>query len=167
MLSPEMAVIVSLAVLLAIISAVAGAMWWRTRAVGLVRVAQLARELAERQRALEKLIERWEQGRGRDLPGGSHPGGPRAAAAIHRFDPPQPTAVARPTLITVPDLAASRGAAPAAEASAELARRYGAIWEMADRGLTCDAIARATGQPIGEIELVLGLRRPRAAANEG
>jgi hypothetical protein len=167
MLAPEMVVIVGLAVLLALVSAVAGAMWWRTRAVALVRVAQLARELAERLRVLEQIIELWEKTQIREAPSSSHPGGPRAAAAaVHRFDPPQPSAVAGPTLIAVPDLAAPRAAAPAAEASAELARRFGAVWQMAERGLAADAIARATGQPIGEVELVLGLRRQRAAVSE-
>jgi hypothetical protein len=163
---PELAVIVALAALLAVVSAVAGALWWRSRAVPLIRVAQLARDLAERQRALEEILERWEKARAREAPGGSHPGGPRSATTVHRFDPPRPSAVAGPTLIAVPDLAAPRAAAPAAEASAELARRYGAVWEMAERGLAAEAIARAIGQPVGQVELVLGLRRPRAAASE-
>ena len=52
-----------------------------------------------------------------------------------------------------------RPPAPAEEVSAELQRRYGAIWEMAERGLNAEAIARASGQPVGHVELVLGLRR--------
>jgi hypothetical protein len=40
-----------------------------------------------------------------------------------------------------------------------LSRRYAAIWELAEGGASPDAIARATGQPIGQIELILGLRR--------
>jgi hypothetical protein len=165
MTSSELSAIVALAALLALASAVAGALWGRTRSLPLVRVAQLARELVERQRALEELIERWEKSRPREATGGNHPAGPRGAV-LQRVDAPQPSAVAGPTLIAVPDLAAPRAAAPTAEASAELARRHGALWEMADRGVTAEAIARATGQPIGQVELVLGLRRPRAAGSE-
>lgn len=159
----ELAVIVVLAALLAVVSALAGAFWWRSRSVALVRVAQLARELTERQRALEQLIEHWENSRPRDSAAAAGlPGGPRGAAVVaHRIDPPQVSAVTGPTLIAVPDLAAAQAAtlAPAPEVAAELQRRYGPIWEMADRGLAVEAIARATGQPAGHIELVLGLRR--------
>jgi hypothetical protein len=37
--------------------------------------------------------------------------------------------------------------------------RYAAIWALADSGAKPDVIARATGQPIGQIELILGLGR--------
>ena len=40
-----------------------------------------------------------------------------------------------------------------------LSQRYAAIWDLADTGASPDVIARATGQPIGQIELILGLRR--------
>jgi hypothetical protein len=40
-----------------------------------------------------------------------------------------------------------------------LKQRYAAIWALADSGATLENIARATGQPIGQIELILGLRR--------
>jgi hypothetical protein len=40
-----------------------------------------------------------------------------------------------------------------------LRERYAAIWALADTGASRDVIARATGQPIGQIELILGLRR--------
>ena len=40
-----------------------------------------------------------------------------------------------------------------------LKERYAAIWALADSGSKPDVIARATGQPIGQIELILGLRR--------
>ncbi len=40
-----------------------------------------------------------------------------------------------------------------------LSQRYAAIWDLADSGASPDVIARATGQPIGQIELILGLRR--------
>jgi hypothetical protein len=43
--------------------------------------------------------------------------------------------------------------------SNDLARRFARIWGMADRGASADRIAAATGQPIGQVELVLNLRR--------
>jgi hypothetical protein len=40
-----------------------------------------------------------------------------------------------------------------------LKERYAAIWALADKGATLEQMARATGQPVGQIELILGLRR--------
>jgi len=40
-----------------------------------------------------------------------------------------------------------------------LKERYAAIWALADSGATVEQMARATGQPVGQIELILGLRR--------
>jgi hypothetical protein len=40
-----------------------------------------------------------------------------------------------------------------------LTQRYAAIWTLADQGASPEVIARATGQPVGQIELILGLRR--------
>ncbi len=61
-----------------------------------------------------------------------------------------------PKLIKVPRLAAAEDR-PAMQSG--LSQRYAAIWELAESGALPDAIARATGQPIGQIELILGLRR--------
>jgi hypothetical protein len=60
-------------------------------------------------------------------------------------------------LISVPNLAAATGDREAMLSG--LTQRYAAIWALADKGATADVIARATGQPIGQIELILGLRR--------
>jgi hypothetical protein len=62
-----------------------------------------------------------------------------------------------PTLIAVPNLEASPG--DRVENISGLKERHAAIWALAERGATPEVIARATGQPIGQIELVLGLRR--------
>jgi hypothetical protein len=62
-----------------------------------------------------------------------------------------------PTLIAVPQLGA--GPTDKEAAANELSQRYAAIWALADNGAKADMIARATGQPIGHIELILGLRR--------
>ncbi len=62
-----------------------------------------------------------------------------------------------PPMIAVPDL----GSRPDERdpSSSPLSQRYAAIWTLADQGASPEVIARATGQPIGQIELILGLRR--------
>lgn len=71
-----------------------------------------------------------------------------------------------PVLIAVPDLSGpgpgvGTQADPARRASAarELSRRFERVWSMADAGSDAAAIAAATGQPIGQVEVVLNLRR--------
>jgi hypothetical protein len=62
-----------------------------------------------------------------------------------------------PPLIAVPNLASLP---PDRQATlGALSQRYAAIWSLADNGASPEVIARATGQPIGQIELILGLRR--------
>jgi hypothetical protein len=61
------------------------------------------------------------------------------------------------SLISVPNLAA--GPEDRDSSSNSLNQRYSAIWALADTGATPDVIAKATGQPIGQIELILSLRR--------
>jgi hypothetical protein len=61
-----------------------------------------------------------------------------------------------PRLIAVPNLAAGQDRQAT---HGGLTQRYAAIWDLADSGASPDVIARATGQPIGQIELILGLRR--------
>lgn len=158
-----LAAIISLAVLLVIVSAIAGMLWLRVRSIPIWRAAQLARELGERQRALEELIERLERaGRIRpEAPARTHPLGPQHQ---HRADPPQPSAVTGPTLIAVPDLNAPASPQTPSDAATELAQRFGAVWDLAQKGHPAEAIARATGQPIGQVDLVLGLRRQLNAA---
>ena len=79
-----------------------------------------------------------------------------------RLDPAQADGPLGPTLISVPNLADTpvTGASP----GADLLRRFGAICDLADREQSAAAIARATGQPIGLVELVLGLRRQLVTA---
>ena len=60
-------------------------------------------------------------------------------------------------LISVPNLASASGDREAILSG--LTQRYAAIWALADTGASPEVIARATGQPIGQIELILGLRR--------
>lgn len=85
---------------------------------------------------------------------------------------PTPTATVRvdraekagPTLISVPNLAAS--AAPGSETASEMDRRFGDVWGLADAGTPVATIASRTGYPIGQVELILGLRR-RLPATSG
>ncbi len=92
----------------------------------------------------------------------SHPGGPRP---VRRAEPGHPSPSGGPILIAVPDLSAP--ASPASEAAAEMDRRFGPVWAMADEGVPVDAIARETGYPIGQVELILGLRRQLLVAEAG
>jgi hypothetical protein len=61
------------------------------------------------------------------------------------------------SLISVPNLASS--ADDRDQSASPLSQRYAAIWALADQGGSPDVIAKATGQPIGQIELILSLRR--------
>jgi hypothetical protein len=90
--------VVGLAVALAVVSAIAGALWARVRSLPTLRVAQLARELAERQRSLEDLLLRLERGsrpRGVELPSRSgmapsEVGEPAAPAVVSPLSPALP-----------------------------------------------------------------------------
>jgi hypothetical protein len=73
-----------------------------------------------------------------------------------RADRPEPPPAA--TLIAVPNLAITEGEPPELVA-AELGRRYAALWDLAEAGASSESIAKTTGQPIGEVELILGLKR--------
>ena len=69
------------------------------------------------------------------------------------------------TLIEIPDVTSKGGVAAPSEALIEFENRFGLIWGMADEGRGEDEIARATGYPIGQIELILGLRGRSASAS--
>jgi hypothetical protein len=86
----------------------------------------------------------------------SVPSGPVARRRFGRHDGPSLDGVKEPKLITVPKLTAIQDRQAMIGG---LSHRYAAIWELAEGGASADAIARATGQPIGQIELILGLRR--------
>jgi hypothetical protein len=80
-----------------------------------------------------------------------------------RIDPRQvatPVARAsRPILIRVPSLKDAAGQKDREDAGVQLARLHAPIWERAERGQTAAEIAGATGRPLGEVEVVLALRR--------
>jgi hypothetical protein len=91
-------------------------------------------------------------------PAPSRPENGRGSRPRLRPDPPGPAKPLHPTLIQVPNLAA---ASPPGEPPdlAGMAVRFSAVWEQAASGASAEAIARETGQPVGQVELILGLRR--------
>ena len=74
-----------------------------------------------------------------------------------RLDQGSERAALGPILIEVPDLAPP--SPDTIEVPPEFAERFGGIWDLAEAGGSAEAIARATGQPVGRIELILALRR--------
>lgn len=166
--SLEVALIVILVALLAAVSAVAGALWFRLRSRPGDELARLAGELTDRLHALDEALRALTNSSSgpqadQRMPKPVSSGSPRPN--WFRLDPAEPSAVAGPTLISIPDL----GAPPseAATVATELGRRFGAVWALADSGASIPAIARATGHPIGQVELILGLRRQLDAAAAG
>ncbi len=85
---------------------------------------------------------------------------------IRRLDRRQVAPGDGPVLIAVPSLA-STPSATSTEAAAEFDRRFGVIWALADSRTPLDEIARQTGHPVGQVELILGLRRPKNAGGVG
>lgn len=88
-----------------------------------------------------------------------------SAREIHRLGAPgsRSSTVPRadvPTLIKVPNLARKPHAHAAMPAGTlgDLRRRHAAVLSAAEQGRSPEAIARATGVPIGQVELILGLR---------
>jgi hypothetical protein len=152
----------SLAISLAVIMMVLGAVWSRLRKLSrpLVETARLVDDLTHRQRALESVLAR--------LDGKATTAKRGPTMPPHRVDRPEPGAATGPTLIAIPNLAATPAeVTAAASAAAELAHRFGAIWAMSEIGASAEVIARETGQPIGQIELILGLRRQLAGGSTG
>jgi hypothetical protein len=147
--------------------AVAGALWLRMRTMPALQATRRARDLADRLEAVVATLTRPEP-RGRETePATRRMGLGVSSPPSVRIDAAERHA---PTLITVPDLSVSRedeDAEAASTAAAELSSRFGAIWGRADRGESAESIARATGQPIGTVELVLGLRRQARSGSRG
>ena len=155
-----LALVTSLFLALAFVLIVLGAVWARLRSLTrpIDAAARSIDSLAERQRALEAILEQLNP----EAPPPPKPGHSPVISFTRRVDRAEPIAPAVRPLIAVPNLAALPSE-DAAEATAELGRRFGAIWLMADQGAPAEEIARACGQPIGQVELILGLRRQVAA----
>jgi hypothetical protein len=70
-----------------------------------------------------------------------------------------------PTLIAIPNLTErDRSADPQAENA--LSQRHSEVWTLAAAGLSPEEIARQTGHPKGEVELIVGLYR-QVRSNRG
>jgi hypothetical protein len=130
--------------------------------------AHVVEDLARRQDSLEELLTslaekgveqppsavQFDDGRGRLSP--------KPPTRSLRPDPAASSTFKGPTLIAVPSLAVASSSATATML-AELSQRFGEIWRQADAGASVEAIAEQTGYPIGEVELILGLRRQLAS----
>ena len=80
-----------------------------------------------------------------------------------RLDRRQIASADGPVLIAVPSLAASPSATSMAAAAVEFDRRFGPIWALSDLGNSLDEIARQSGYPVGQVELILGLRGAKSS----
>lgn len=130
------------------------------------RSEQRIDELGSRLRLIESRIDRLNNAAvptssGRDgLLGPRPPGSARTGGAAPPwqglFDHSEPRG--GPTLIAIPDLAA-QGHEPDLRAETELVQRHAEVWTLAAGGMPPAEIARQTGQPIGQVELIVGLYR--------
>lgn len=84
----------------------------------------------------------------------------RELEGLHRDNGPAADSTERaapPSLISIPDM--SRPADGETDEAANLALKHADVWSMAERGLGAAEIARSTGRPIGQVELIVGLHR--------
>src|SRR5262245_10408891 len=128
----ELGLIVCLVALLAVSAGATGALWWRAGSRPGDELARLADEVAALRRGVEALLAQQHQ----------EPAMARPSAgqkAVRRVDRAEPSAgsAPTPTLIAVPSLAS--GQPEPSPASAELGRRFGAIWALADAGASAEA----------------------------
>ncbi len=89
----------------------------------------------------------------------------KRAARNVRVDSGRNTQESGRTLIAVPSLASRGSGEIAAAAAEELSRRFGTIWNLSQAGRSIAEIASETGHPVGEIELILGLKRSTDSAH--
>ena len=140
-----------------------------------VRLRAATRASARRLEALASRIERLEASFVEPAPATSEREHERPRVSpSRRIDRTPAAPFTGPTLITIPDLSAHELSEGSTATLAELRERFGTVWELADSGASADAIARASGRPVGQIELILGLRRrlgtrgiSRASASRG
>lgn len=149
---------VAFAVALVVVEAVS----LRRRARQSAEIARRVEDLARRQRELEALVAKLEKAH----PARSFKPEPAELKGLEetvprtsrRVDQAVANAVAGPTLIAIPNMSAPQHMG-ASVANAELGRKFRAVWELADAGTPAETIAKRTGQPIGQVELIMGLRR--------
>ena len=128
-------------------------------------LARRVDELAEKLRAVEARLAAVEAGSGSSS-GVSVARRWGSLGGARRVDRGAPATLGGPTLIAVPSLSSSSSSSSSIvpEVAAELDRRFGAVWALADSGAATETLARQTGYPIGQVELILGLRRQILAA---
>lgn len=162
-----MALVLTLGFALAAVFVVLGAICIRLRALPFAESARILDDISRRQREIENIVISIETKLAASLSATEsaevRPSGGTSTKTMRRVDHAESNAVAGPTLIAIPNMSANSPTGPAS-ATAELGRKFGAIWELADAGAPSEAIARTTGQPIGQVELILGLRRQIAGA---
>ena len=172
-LHPSLALVLAavLGIAIACLAMAVGVLWTRVRSLSAADdPTRAVEQLARRQESVEARLGVLDVARGPVQEGSraqaraASSTGPGATTG-HRVDPAEATAAGGPTLIAVPSLPASTADA-SSTAAEELGRRFGAIWALADVGETADSIARKTGQPIGQVELILGLRRQLSQAGQ-
>ena len=159
-LSPSflVALVLVFGLALGVVLILLGLIWTRIRSWRGDESTRLVDDLARRQTALEALVTRERTGTGT----GTETEPARGGGSRRRVDQAPAGRGDGPTLIAVPTLAAGASESSAQAAAAELAERFGAIWGRANAGASAEAIARETGQPVGQVELILALRRQLA-----
>jgi hypothetical protein len=130
-------------------------------------------ELSSRLRLVESRIDQFHSGAApsgsaRDellapAPAGLARNGGPSSPRLRHFEPSEKRV--GPPLIAIPDLA-SQGDEPDPQAETELVKRHAEVWPLAASGMPPAEISRQTGQPIGEVELIVGLYR-RLHSSEG
>lgn len=116
------------------------------------RVNRLSRS---EQRTEQRLIQLAVDFRGLEQRVREMKGQQREASAAARSESP-------PSLISIPDM--TTRPPDESDDAANLAQKHAEVWAMAERGLAAAEIARSTRRPIGEVELILGLRGRRNAS---
>jgi hypothetical protein len=121
----------------------------RARATSEQRLIQLAFDLRKLEQRLAQIDPR-----------------PTSASVAASSPPALKHSEAAPSLIAVPDLSyQGDGAGDDAES---LARKHGDVWALVEAGRDPSEIADATGRPIGQVELIVGLyRQYQAPRNVG
>lgn len=142
----------SLALTLALATLALAAFLWRRDRLRREEVSRLSRALEELRESAAR----------RDASVANEAAPPRAATV--RNDTRALETPPGPVLIAVPDLVERTD--HTGDLPEGFALRFGAIWALADAGESSAAIARATQLPIGQVDLILGLRRARAHAAE-
>lgn len=85
------------------------------------------------------------------------PGAPKAPASDESRKRAAAKGAEPSLLITLPSLEAPAGDRRAVAEG--LAERYATVWRLAESGRSPESISRETQTPIGQIELILGLKR--------